>query len=212
MTSGVTFDLSPAPRARRTSPRMLIHALLPLLLVSSTPSVAEDQPRPEVLATRVDGFGGPLVGVTQVGDGAAMLTGGRAGLVLDRRWLVGVTLLGTPLFLGAGAAPAGGEQLAFWQGGLLVQRQLFPESVVHPRVGAMVGGAWLRLETPESGATREGLVFAAEPQVGVQVNVARFLRVGLDVGYRFVAPAPAGLRFSQVSGVSGALTLHFGWF
>lgn len=212
MTSAVTFDLSPEPQGHRTPPRMLLHSLVPLLLVSSTPAVAEAPPEPKVLAARVDGFGGPLVGVTQVGDGAAMLTGGRAGLVLDRRWLLGVTLLGTPLFLGAGAAPAGGEQLSFWQGGLLVQHQFLAESLVHPRVGAMVGGAWLRLEAPTSGATREGLVFAAEPQVGVEVNVARFLRVGLDVGYRLVAPAPPGLRFAQVSGVTGALTLHFGWF
>lgn len=187
----------------------MLTLLLPLLVSSSAPALAERTPAP-VLTTDVRGFGGPLLGVAQAGDGVVMLTGGRAGLVLADRWVLGLALAGTPRFLGAGAVPAGDEQLSFWQGGVLVQR-LFLDGVVRPRVGVLVGAAWLQLERP-GGGTRDGLAFAAEPQLGLEVNVARFLRVGLDVGYRLVAPVPAGLRFTQVSGVSGGLTLHFGWF
>lgn len=188
---------------------MLIPTLV-FLVSSSAPEVAERPPAAHVLSADVKGFGGPILGVAQAGDGVAMVTGGRGGVVLDGRWLVGGALSGTPRLLGAGAVPAGAEKLGFWQGGVLLQRRFGEHWVVHPRVGAVVGAAWLRLESAE--AVREGLAFAAEPTVGAELNVSHFLRVGLDVGYRFVAPVPSGLRFTQVSGVTGALTLHFGWF
>lgn len=209
MTSALTSGLSPRRGGWRTSGGMLLPTLV-LLMSTSTPEVAARAQAPHVLSTDVKGFGGPLLGVAQAGDGVVMVAGGRGGLLLDERWLVGGALSGTPLFLGTGAVRAGAEKLAFWQGGVLVQRQFGEDWVVRPRVGAVVGAAWLRLESAE--AVREGLAFSAEPTVGAEVQLTRFLQVGLDLGYRFVAPVPSGLRFTQVSGVTGSLTLHFGWF
>lgn len=163
-----------------------------------------------VLVEHASGFGGATVGFAQAGDGVAMLAGGRGGVVLNEQLVIGAALFGTPQFMGAGAVPVNDALLTFWEGGFFVQEQFMPSWVVRPRVGVLLGGAWLRIEGVEQRS--ESLHFAVEPSAGFEVNVTRFLRIGLDVGYRIIPAVLAGLRFTQVSGLSGALTLHFGWF
>lgn len=188
---------------------MLISILLSLAL-SSAPAAHAEGSSPVLVSVDVRGFGGPVVGLAQAGDGVAMVVGGRGGLLIDGRWMLGASLSGTPLFLGAGAAPVDTERLAFWHGGVLVSRHFGERWPVQPRVGLVLGAAWVRVDSATS--RREGLAFAAEPSLGAELHLTRFLRVGLDVGYRLIVPAPSGLRLEQVSGVTGALTMHFGWF
>lgn len=175
------------------------------VLMATAPDVAQSP----VLVDDVAGFGGASVGFAQAGDGVAMLAGGRGGVLLNRHLALGAALFGTPQFMGAGAVPVGDGLLTFWQGGFFVQEQFAPQWVVRPRVGVLVGGAWLQLD---GGDAYRALHFMVEPSAGVEVSVTRFLRVGFDVGFRIVPAVPRQLTFMQVSGLSGALTLQFGWF
>lgn len=203
MTSTLTFDLSCARSGPRTCVRML--TLISFLLLSSSPAVVES-----ANSLEVGGFGAPVLGVAQLGDGAAMLTGGEAGLVLNKRWHVGVSLFGS-LRLPGVEARAGSQFVSFWQGGALVRHEFGDGWRVHPRLGVVLGAAYVQL-TAAQGLAGASLHFAAEPRVGVGIEVARFLHIGADVGYRFIAPVVPGLRFDQTSGVSGVITAAFGWF
>ena len=166
-----------------------------------------------MLSTNVGGFGGPLLGLTQLGDGAALLTGGRGGLVFDDRWLVGAALSATPTFEGALAplSPSG-ERLALWSGGLLVEHVIAPESPVHARVGLVMGGAYVSVESEDRRTVRGGLAFSAEPNASLELNATRFLRVGFTVGYRLVLPAPVDVPAEALRGITGGMTFHFGGF
>jgi|GEM_PF-3831513 hypothetical protein len=184
---------------------MLI-SLLTSLVVASSPAVVEPLPSPQLGA-----FGAPVFGVAQLGDGAVVLTGGEAGLVFDRKWHVGVSIFGTPRLGGLENARAGNEFVSFWQGGALVRREFGEGWRVHPRVGVMLGAAYVQVAVPFA-LGRASVHFAAEPRVGASIEVTRFFHVGVDVGYRFLAPVPAGLRFDQTSGITGVITAAFGWF
>jgi hypothetical protein len=185
----------------------MLFSLLSLLVVASSPAVVLPAPAPFVSA-----FGAPVFGIAQLGDGATLLTGGEAGLILARRWQVGLSLLGTPRLGGFERVRAGDEFVSFWQGGAIARYE-FGEAAwrVHPRVGVMLGAAYVQVDALLA-LGRSSFHFAAEPRVGVGIEVTRFFHVGLDVGYRFLAPVPSGLRFDQASGVSGVLTAAFGWF
>jgi hypothetical protein len=182
-------------------------SLVSILVVASSPAIVAPAP-----SVSVGAFGAPVFGVAQLGDGATLLTGGEAGFSFDRRWQLGLSLLGTPRLGGFERVRAGNEFVSFWQGGAVARYELGHDGWrVHPRVGLMVGAAYVQVDGLLA-LGRFSFHFAAEPRAGVGIEVTRFFHLGLDVGYRFLAPAPSGLRFEQTSGVTAVITAAFGWF
>ena len=59
--------------------------------------------------------------------------------------------------------------------------------------------------------TNEYFVF--EPDLNLELNVTKFFRIGLGVGYRVVAGDDfKGYNYLDLSGVTGTLTFKFGKF
>ena len=58
----------------------------------------------------------------------------------------------------------------------------------------------------------DGLVWIFEPQLTGHLNLTRWLRVGLDVGYRFVAAPGPDLSGRDLRGVTGGVHMQLGWF
>jgi hypothetical protein len=92
-------------------------------------------------------------------------------------------------------------------GGLLVGYAYKPHKVVHPRVGFLMGGGNLKIKDEPDDA-----VFVVQPSAGVEVNLFRWFRMGLEGGYRFVSnvslPKPSD---GEVSAPFAQLSLRFGW-
>ena len=58
----------------------------------------------------------------------------------------------------------------------------------------------------------EDRVFIVQPSAGVEINVFRWLHLGLEGGYRFVTDSDlASLNDRQLSGAFGQATLNFGF-
>jgi hypothetical protein len=55
-------------------------------------------------------------------------------------------------------------------------------------------------------------IFAVQPSAGVEINIFRWLHLGVEGGYRFINDSNIeGLSDSQLSGAFGQATLRFGW-
>lgn len=79
--------------------------------------------------------------------------------------------------------------------------------MIHPIVYLQTGGG--RLEVEDLGSDR---VFVAQPSFGAEINIARFFRLGLDGGYRFVSGNDlVGINQSDLAGPVLNLRLKFGW-
>lgn len=78
---------------------------------------------------------------------------------------------------------------------------------LHPRFMLLAGGG--RLRTPGEGSDQ---VFVLQPSAGVEVNVLRWFRIGIDGGYRFVTDTDLlELKDTDVSAPYGEITFKFGW-
>jgi hypothetical protein len=54
-------------------------------------------------------------------------------------------------------------------------------------------------------------IWVLEPQLSGHLNVTRYFRLGIDLGYRFVA-APTVVDGRGFGGINGGLHMQFGWF
>ena len=92
-------------------------------------------------------------------------------------------------------------------GGLLVGFAYQSHKVVHPRVSFLMGSGNLKIkDEPDDN------IFVVQPSAGVEVNLFRWFRLGLEGGYRFVSntdiPKP---NDGDASAAFGQLSLRFGW-
>ncbi len=92
-------------------------------------------------------------------------------------------------------------------GGLLVGYAYQSHKVVHPRVSFLMGSGNLKIkDEPDDN------IFVVQPSAGVEINLFRWFRMGLEGGYRFVSntslPKPSD---GEVSAPFAQLSLRFGW-
>jgi hypothetical protein len=162
-----------------------------------------------VLARRpaLGAYGGIAVRYGRLEGRDGLFGGAEAGLTFDRRYLIGVTGMGAT----AGDARDGEGKITLGYAAIVARYRLsFAGSPFEATAGVLAGPAGLARERPGAPAETR-TVFLFEPQVEGQVNLARWLRLGVDLGYRLVASGEAmpsrGLR-----GVTAGAHLQLGWF
>jgi hypothetical protein len=210
-------------RDMRTWPFLLASALL-------LPSIAEaEEPPPATLASPANnsctceclvGFGAPTIGLTRLVGQTGLLFGGRGGAVLRRHFVLGAAGYGllnkVTMPASAGLGP-GGHDVSFGGGGFWFAYIVSPEWIVHPTVGLLLGGGSVSYgvtdQAPGAPATRaQSAFYEASPEIGVDVNVAHFLRIGVGAYYRIATGVKLEdkLKSSDVSGPGATLSLDFG--
>ncbi len=92
-------------------------------------------------------------------------------------------------------------------GGFLVGYSYRSHKLVHPRVSFLVGSGTLKVKNEP-----DDNIFVVQPSAGVEVNLFRWFRLGLEGGYRFVSntnlPKP---NDGDASAAFAQLSLRFGW-
>lgn len=84
-----------------------------------------------------------------------------------------------------------------------------PWRVIHPTISLFTGGGKLK---SRSGEHLRDDVFALQPALGLEMNVVKWFRLGLEGGYRFVFDTDIpGYNDSQVSEPYLGLRLKFGF-
>jgi hypothetical protein len=158
---------------------------------------------------------------SRIQDRDALFFGGRGGWVANHRFVFGaggfalVTRIAPPE-----GAPEIGEDLRteFGYGGLWLEYILLPDKLVHASFGTLLGGgavaySRIRRTARQDRQVESDVVFTVEPVLSAELNLTRFLRMSVGVGYRHVASVDlAGLRQEDLSGFSGSVMLKFGRF
>jgi hypothetical protein len=82
-----------------------------------------------------------------------------------------------------------------------------PYKAVHPMINLDLGRGWVNY-----GTQPQDRVLVVQPSAGIEINVFRWFRLGLEGGYRFVGDTNvAGLSDRDLSGAFGQATLKFGF-
>ncbi len=186
------------------------------------PLPVEDQPRTLLTAkTARGGFGGLRAAYTRVQGRPGAIIGGRGAFLANHWFAVGLAGYGLVSRFNdhtdAVNTPSS-SGLAMGYGGLWLEAIVLPMEVVHVSVGALVGaggvsyGRWSR-GMDDNTWNRGSAMFVAEPSVAVELNVASFMRVGLEGSYRLVAGSDlARVSDHDLSGWTVGTVLKFGKF
>lgn len=149
-------------------------------------------------------WGGATSNFTQIGDDLALFSGGYGGLEFNKTVFIGWVGYG-----GSNDIKIGEEDmdLEMFYSGPVVAITPRAWKVVHPKLTFMGGSGNMRLDN--SSRDRIGIF---QPSAGLEVNVFRWFRVGLDAGYRFVTDVREGtVSNKDMSGAFGEVKLKFGW-
>lgn len=196
-------------------------SLATLALAAALPLAAQAQQDEYLLGggpRDFGGFGGPLYRVTSVAGETMSLGGGGGALLVNRRFAIGGMGVGGTTNVDAiiGGLPVRGE-MDFGYGGLTLEVITRPSKLVHATYGVMLGGGgvsvWPDDRRPRNVSDETETFGVAEPQIGLEMNVIRWMRIGVTGGYRFVFGAEdARLANDNLSGASGSLVFRFGKF
>lgn len=161
------------------------------------------------------GFGGLNVRYTRVLGHDSVWVGGEGALLLNHAFSVGGG--------GGGIAneihPTTGTRLEFGYGGLILRYHFFSSEIVNFAVGGLIGAG--SIGVIDRDVAREDVkweevgeaVFVLEPELGLFLNITRWMRVGVTGGYRFVSGVEKNdLSETDVRGAAGGGAIQFGWF
>jgi hypothetical protein len=191
--------------------------LFPLALLLSMPLFGQQE---EVVFDRVKvhgGFGGPFIEMTSMDDQSGVMVGGGGGVILNDFFLGG---------FGQGGSFAeyvadGGllYPINFGFGGLWLGYTVPSHKAFHFFSSLKIAGGSISLtEDRDDNANTlfDETVFVAQPEVGAEVNLFKWLRIALTGNYRIVSGIQpknlAGLNNRDFNAGGMALTFRFGKF
>ena len=164
-------------------------------------------------ATVVGGFGGPIFefGINSNVDYSA---GGGGGVIVDNFFLGGYGLASIDFnaLLNTGDI----ERIELAHGGIWAGFTVQPFRIVHLYVNGRIGWGGVNIDLQSNGYNSYSVdrVFVGTPEVGVELNVARWFRLAVAGGYRFVNGISSTGPFSKdyFNGATLSVGLRFGYF
>ncbi len=178
----------------------------------------------------IGGYGGPIL-QGSYNNGNFYCTGGAEGGVILNHWLIigasgkGYSMNSQSYYMNPQSYSTNWTNLSVGWGGIMIGFVIMPESVVHPYITATIGGGEV-VEVPVSYSTnnndksrpnwrtQQSPFFSLEGEVGVEVNVTRWMRVALYGGYHYIyGPVYiTGISDSDLMSYDVGLKCEFGRF
>ena len=204
-------------------PIVLVSALVAFFL--PTWGFSEDLGQPKALFSDVNVptrfYCAPALELTELKGQLGLLAGGRAGILLDDTFGVGMGgygLVAPNVDVTVGTAQ---KRIGVGYGGLILDYYLFPKEWLNFSLGVLIGAGGagtadrmgIGMGMMGGGGALQSSFLLVEPQVHAFVNLTRFLSLGAGATYRFSnGPQMNGFTDTDFSGFSGSILLRFGWF
>ncbi|MCP3930912.1 MAG: hypothetical protein GY705_17640 [Bacteroidetes bacterium] len=148
-------------------------------------------------------WGSSVVGLTKFENENAVVRGGYGGLEFSKS-----VLIGWGGYESDNAIELENEdRFDLKYNGLMIGVTPKSHKAIHPNVMLLIGGGKVNLR----GEGRDN-VFAIQPSAGLEINVFRWFRFGVQGGYRFITNTDlTGISDSDLSAPFGELQFKFGW-
>ena len=173
---------------------------------------------------KVRGFGSLDMRMTEMKGDLGLLLGAHGGIILNNHFVIALGGYGlTSNFQVEAGENFDDRYLYGGYGGLILGAIFSPKEVVHIYTPVLIGAGGMEVtdrnylnnfHRPGFGTFSEtSAFFVVEPGLEVEVNVAKFFKIGLGASYRLVRESDlVTVSDSDLSGFSGGLSLKFGKF
>ncbi len=161
----------------------------------------------------VGAFGAPIMEMG-LNNQLATAIGGGGGLVINSVFIgaYGMASLDFDELLETGEV----ETIDMGHGGFWLGFTISPHSLIHLYGSGRIGWGAVNVSLNDPLGTYQELdkVFVATPEVGLELNIARWLRAVGTIGYRYVDGVSPGQGFTNedLSGAILGLGVRVGWF
>jgi hypothetical protein len=165
---------------------------------------------------RISGFGGPIYNYTIVNNKFTLLTGGGGGVLLNDFFIGGYGMGSTTGINYYNKALNTNQDLSISYGGLWAGYSHHAKQAIH--IAFFLETGWGNIKSPidlmnNESYTINDRIFVVDPEIELEVNIARFFRISLGVNYRIVGGLDNNsLSFANASGPGANLMFKFGWF
>lgn len=151
-------------------------------------------------------WGGTAFNFAQIGENYTTLQGGYGGLEFSKDVFIGYGRLASigDFYINDGS----NDRYRMDYNGLILGYSPKSHKTLHLQTNVLFGGGSVRnLETADSDE-----FLAIQPYIGVELNVVRWMRVGVGGGYRAVfAEDNAAVSSANLSNAFAEVKLKFGW-
>lgn len=190
-----------------------------LCLIFTSVSAQNDDGKTETLfngKVRISGFGAPLCSWGSINGQFASLSGGGGAVTFNRRLFIGGYNLSTDNRIKIEHDLGGDSRLRMEHGGFWVGYDFMPKKLIHPTVSVKTGWgtATLAYNDNDNSEYVRDAIFVVEPEVGAELNVAKFFKIALSGSYRFVQSDDELAQYdvNNLDGFTMNASLKFGWF
>jgi hypothetical protein len=159
---------------------------------------------------QLGGYAGLGLRYAELGGTDGFLATLEAALLINRRFAIGLSAGGGF----SATVDAQRNRIAGGYAGIVARYHFQFDSPASFSLGAIAGAGGFELEEDIDDAIDDepsDAVFVFEPQLTGDLDVTRFMRVGVDFGYRLVAGADA-IDPSDLRGLTGGFHAQLGWF
>jgi hypothetical protein len=181
----------------------------------------EDSGAPPLFSSvhHVGGYGGASVMYSRIAGKDGVLVGGEGAVLLDHRLALGGAGYGwTRDTRGPADVDGVPRNLEVGYGGFLARYSVLTGGLIYGSLGALVGAGATALRRDSENELREEAradasdsFFVFEPQLSVQVNLLRWMRIGVQGGYRITSGlGHLGYTEKDIDGLTLGGTLQFG--
>jgi hypothetical protein len=163
-------------------------------------------------------YAGPEIKVSRLFDELKILVGGRGGWIINHRFVIG----------GAGYCMVSEESIIYFPpggdfvnpciktsyGGLLLEYVVNSNKIEHFSLETIIGAGSISLKDhPFINTDESDAFFLLEPGANFIINLTRFFRCGVGIGYRFARDVEfINMENADLSGPSYKFFLRFGSF
>lgn len=151
-------------------------------------------------------WGGTHLGLTKFSDDFTAFSGGYGGLEFNKSIFLGWGSYN--LINDAKLDIATGQNFEMDYNGLIIGYAYRADKVVHPTLNILAGRGKVQVDSEDI----TDRIYAVQPAIGVEINVFKWFRIGVEGGYRFVMETDLpNLSDSDLSSPYGKLQLKFGY-
>lgn len=163
------------------------------------------------------GFAAVHLRAGEVKNERSLFVGGEAAWLANHRLTLGVGVWAlvseNARVVAASGAADQSAPVRMGYAGMLVGYRIAPASILHPTASMLIGAGGISTDDAQVAGDEDDAFFVAEPALGLEMNVASFLRLGVGASYRWAAGvAMGGLRDRDVSGLTGEVAVRLGRF
>ena len=165
--------------------------------------------------TKIRGYIGTLTNVTSLDSETAYMNGFQVGGIFDDHFILGLYNLNLENNIFSNNANYIDYEMDFDHRGIWLGYIFMPQQKIHFNVNLLVGNGNLEIYDDVFDTwMQDEVVFVLNPGIEVELNVAKFLRVGIGANYRFALDVDKFDNYNNndFSDLGAFISFKFGWF